>query len=274
MELTDTYFSSTEYVQTVWFRLINSLKLIQLNDLGFVVVQHTGNKVSRQSVLCGSQNIVLNGKNIIMGESMIRGDLANVRMGQYCILSKHSVIRPPFKKFAKGWVSQVFWLWTALIIACPRLRVAFFPLHVGDHVFIGENTVVNAAVVGSYVYIGKNCVIVSTSHLNWLYSWIILLVLILHRAEDVSWKTAVWLQITQCFLQRQWCPPLPCTRVRQGAALTNCPRPLKTWWLIIRKVFISITSLTEKLRLRVHSITSPRNNGYNVNNSWKTVTYI
>jgi len=116
MELVDTYFSSGEYVQT-----------------------HTGNKVSRQSVLCGSQNIVLNGKNIIMGESMIRGDLANVRMGQYCILSKHSVIRPPFKKFAKG--------------------VAFFPLHVGDHVFIGENTVVNAAVVGSYVYIGKNCVI-------------------------------------------------------------------------------------------------------------------
>lgn len=31
----------------------------------------------------------------------------------------------------------------------------------GDHVFIGENTVVNAAVVGSYVYIGKNVVIVS-----------------------------------------------------------------------------------------------------------------
>lgn len=31
----------------------------------------------------------------------------------------------------------------------------------GDHVFVGENTVVNAAVVGSYVYIGKNVVIVS-----------------------------------------------------------------------------------------------------------------
>jgi acetyltransferase-like isoleucine patch superfamily enzyme len=40
-------------------------------------------------------------------------------------------------------------------------RVAFFPLHIGDHVFFGENAVVNAAVVGSYVYIGKNCVIVS-----------------------------------------------------------------------------------------------------------------
>lgn len=40
-------------------------------------------------------------------------------------------------------------------------RVAFFPLQMGDHVFVGENTVVNAAVVGSYVYIGKNVVIVS-----------------------------------------------------------------------------------------------------------------
>lgn len=39
--------------------------------------------------------------------------------------------------------------------------MAFFPLHIGDHVFIGEGSIVNAAVVGSYVYIGKNCVIVS-----------------------------------------------------------------------------------------------------------------
>lgn len=36
----------------------------------------------------------------------------------------------------------------------------------GDHVFVGENTVVNAAVVGSFVYIGKNVVIVSNIYLN------------------------------------------------------------------------------------------------------------
>lgn len=46
-------------------------------------------------------------------------------------------------------------------------RVAFFPLHIGDHVFIDEDTVVNAAHVGSYVYIGKNCVIVS--FISWYY---------------------------------------------------------------------------------------------------------
>lgn len=30
----------------------------------------------------------------------------------------------------------------------------------GDHVFVGERAVVNAAIVGSYIYIGKNAVIV------------------------------------------------------------------------------------------------------------------
>jgi len=116
MELEDIFYNKQEYIETA-----------------------SGNKVSRQSVLCGSQNIVLNGKTIIQSECVIRGDLANVRIGRHCVISKRAVIRPPFKKFSKG--------------------VAFFPLHIGDHAFIDEDTVVNAAHVGSYVYIGKNCVI-------------------------------------------------------------------------------------------------------------------
>nr|CAD7197353.1 unnamed protein product [Timema douglasi] len=102
-------------------------------------LQASGNKVSKQTVLCGSQNIVLGGKVIVQSDAIIRGDLANVRVGRHCIISKRAVIRPPFKKFSKG--------------------VAFFPLHMGDHVFIGEGSVVNAAVVGSYINIGKDCVI-------------------------------------------------------------------------------------------------------------------
>jgi len=43
-----------------------------------------------------------------------------------------------------------------------RSRVAFFPLTMGNHVFVGERAVVNAALVGSYVYIGKNAIIVCT----------------------------------------------------------------------------------------------------------------
>lgn len=97
--------------------------------------------MSRQTVLCGSQNIVLNGKVIVQSGSIIRGDLANVRTGRYCVISKNAVIRPPYKQFSKG--------------------IAFFPMHIGDHVYIGEGAVVSAAVIGSFVYIGKNAIIVS-----------------------------------------------------------------------------------------------------------------
>nr|QBH72929.1 dynactin subunit P25 [Franklinothrips vespiformis] len=116
MEVQDIFYNKAEYVETA-----------------------SGNKVSRQTVLCGSQNIVLHGKVIVQSDAIIRGDLAGVRTGRYCIISKRAVLRPSFKKYSKG--------------------VAFFPLHMGDHVFVGENAVVSAAVVGSYVYIGNNVVI-------------------------------------------------------------------------------------------------------------------
>ncbi|XP_044748499.1 dynactin subunit 5 [Coccinella septempunctata] len=116
MEIQDTYYDKSEYVETA-----------------------SGNKVCRRTILCGSQNIVLQGKVIIQSEAIIRGDLANVKTGRYCIISREAVIRPPYKKFSKG--------------------VAFFPLSMGDHVFIGEKSVVCAAVIGNFVYIGKNCVI-------------------------------------------------------------------------------------------------------------------
>ena len=36
---------------------------------------------------------------------------------------------------------------------------AFLTISIGDHVLIGENSVVEAISIGSYVYIGKDCVI-------------------------------------------------------------------------------------------------------------------
>ena len=121
MELPDIPFNKAEYIETA-----------------------SGNRVSRASVLCGSQNIILNGKNIVQSEAIIRsgglphgimlilkpvivprpwpclgadspvrrGDLANVRVGRHCVISSRAVIRPPFKKFSKG--------------------VAFFPLQVEE----------------------------------------------------------------------------------------------------------------------------------------------
>ncbi|KAL0272554.1 UNVERIFIED_CONTAM: hypothetical protein PYX00_005482 [Menopon gallinae] len=116
MDVDDIFYKKDDYVETT-----------------------SGNKVCRQSFLYGAQNIILQGKVIIQPDVIIRGDLAAIKIGRYCIISKDAVLRPPFKKFSKG--------------------VAFFPLHVGDHVYVGEDSVVNAAVVGSYVYIGRNVVI-------------------------------------------------------------------------------------------------------------------
>lgn len=99
----------------------------------------SGNKVCRRSVLCGSQNIMLNGKTIIQSDCIIRGDLASVKIGRHCVISSRSVIRPPFKKYAKG--------------------LAFFAMQIGNHTYIGENSIINASAIGSYVHIGKNCVI-------------------------------------------------------------------------------------------------------------------
>ena len=59
MELPDTFYNHSDYIETT-----------------------AGNKVSRQSILCGSQNIVLNGKTIVKNDCIIRGDLANVRIGR------------------------------------------------------------------------------------------------------------------------------------------------------------------------------------------------
>ena len=112
--------------------------------------------MSRQSVLCGSQNIILNGKNIVQSEAIIRGDLANVRVGRHCVISSKAVIRPPFKKFSKGVAFFPLQVYTGYSFLTGY---SIIDLQIGDHVYIGEGSVINAAVVNSYVYIGKNCVI-------------------------------------------------------------------------------------------------------------------
>ncbi|KAH9383910.1 hypothetical protein HPB48_025802 [Haemaphysalis longicornis] len=78
---------------------------------------------------------------IIQSESIIRGDLAN----------------PPWPHPYRACLCYGI---VKLFSGRPLIKpVAFFPLQIGDHVFIGEGSVVNAGHVGSFVYIGKNCVI-------------------------------------------------------------------------------------------------------------------
>ncbi|OLN86411.1 Dynactin subunit 5 [Colletotrichum chlorophyti] len=121
---------------------------------GDYIETDTGNKVARKATLVGTQNIMLGGKTVIQPEVMIRGDLARsiqpsaggapanntaVAIGRYCFLSRGSLLRPPGRMY-KG-------------------AFTYMPLRMGDHVFVGQNVVVQAASIGSHVHIGRDSVV-------------------------------------------------------------------------------------------------------------------
>lgn len=53
-----------------------------------------------------------------MKDCILRGDMHNIRTGRYCVVGERTIIRPSYKRFSKG--------------------LTFFPVHIGDHVFIGN----------------------------------------------------------------------------------------------------------------------------------------
>lgn len=77
----------------------------------------------------------------MLDDTIVRGDLAGVKIGRHCIIGERCVIRPPFKRFSSG--------------------VAFFPMQIGEYVIIEDECVVNAASIGNYVHIGKGAIIVN-----------------------------------------------------------------------------------------------------------------
>ncbi|CAK8993628.1 Dynactin subunit 5 [Durusdinium trenchii] len=91
LEAPPIYYNKADYIQTA-----------------------SGNKVSRNSVLCGSQNITLVGNSVIKPGTVLRGDLQLLKIGKHVIVGENCVLRPSHKKY-KG-------------------SIAFFPMTIGDHV--------------------------------------------------------------------------------------------------------------------------------------------
>ncbi|KNG85721.1 dynactin Arp1 p25 subunit [Aspergillus nomiae NRRL 13137] len=141
---------------------------------GEYIETDTGNKISRRSQIHGTQHIILGGKTVIQGEAVIRGDLYRtstsssasgdqagqqpstsssssspsvaITIGRYSYISKQAVLRPPSR--------------------LHRGVHSFYPLKIGDHVFVGERAVVEAASVGNHVHIGRDAVIGSMAILK------------------------------------------------------------------------------------------------------------
>ncbi|KAE8355190.1 trimeric LpxA-like protein [Aspergillus coremiiformis] len=137
---------------------------------GEYIETDTGNKISRRSQIHGTQHIILGGKTVIQAEAVIRGDLYRtstsstsassgdqqqsvsstpsvaITIGRYSYISKQAVLRPPSR--------------------LHRGVHSFYPLKIGDHVFIGERAVVEAASVGNHVHVGRDAVIGSMAILK------------------------------------------------------------------------------------------------------------
>ncbi|KAK8071256.1 hypothetical protein PG997_011459 [Apiospora hydei] len=139
-----------------WLRKLVTKMSSRKQVKGEYIETDTGNKVSRKANLIGTQHIMLGGKTVIMAEAMVRGDLTrtvsaqgssgaapqsntSIFIGRYCFLSRGCCLRPPGRIY-KG-------------------AFTYMPLRIGDHVFVGENSVVQAATIGSHVHIAANAVV-------------------------------------------------------------------------------------------------------------------
>jgi hypothetical protein len=83
---------------------------------------------------------VLTTQTVVGSGVLVRGDLAKVKIGKYCLILENSVIRPSFKVLSGG--------------------LSFFPTQIGSYTHIGKNCVIEALKIGSFVRIGDNCIIV------------------------------------------------------------------------------------------------------------------
>jgi dynactin-5 len=170
------------------------------------------NKVSKECVLCGSDNIGVKGRTIIESGAVLRGDLSTIELGSYCLIGARVVLRPP---------EQVF-----------QGRIAFIPLSIGDHVLIEQDTIVEAAAIGECSHIGQKCIIVrqTTQPHTWPDTTcepLVALPLTSVRpcvSDAAAALTVLPVQGPRCILS-------PCTRVLDGSVLPagSVTAPFSVW---------------------------------------------
>ncbi|KAG9201022.1 hypothetical protein B5807_03349 [Epicoccum nigrum] len=122
---------------------------------GEYIETDSGNKVSRRAAITGTANIQLGGRTVIMADVQLRGDLRPMRpsasqsgregsstsiiIGRCTVISTGSVIKPP-SRISRG-------------------EVHYYPMKIGDNVFVGPNSTISAISISSHVHIGANVII-------------------------------------------------------------------------------------------------------------------
>ncbi|KAF2231722.1 trimeric LpxA-like protein [Viridothelium virens] len=118
---------------------------------GEYIETDTGNKVSRRAKIEGTPNIMLAGRTVIMADVHLRGDLhrtadsatsssnTTISMGKYTVIATGCTIHPP-SRLSRG-------------------IMHFYPVKIGDHVYIGPECHVSSISIASHVHIGPRCVL-------------------------------------------------------------------------------------------------------------------
>lgn len=80
-------------------------------------------------------------QSLLIGECVLRGDMAAIKIGRNCIIDDGALLKPPYKK--------------ATSTAPPM----FLPMTISEHVYVGRNAKVMAQSVAPHVHIGHNAII-------------------------------------------------------------------------------------------------------------------
>ncbi|KAL9111759.1 MAG: hypothetical protein Q9227_003818 [Pyrenula ochraceoflavens] len=122
----------------------------------------TGNKISKKHQIQGLQHVILEGKCVVSPEVLIRADLVRassssssqqqpqlaLKLGRYVFISPKCIIKPPSRLVSaqtkEGEQTQT---------------LQHYRMTIGQVVFIGPETSIEAYEIGSHVHIGANVTI-------------------------------------------------------------------------------------------------------------------
>jgi len=72
-------------------------QLITFDEAAYFITSKK-NKISKSTMIKGTDNILIEGKAVILAGTILRGDLAVVEMGEYVIIKEDVVVRPTYAK--------------------------------------------------------------------------------------------------------------------------------------------------------------------------------
>ncbi|KAF9637806.1 putative dynactin subunit 5 protein [Lasiodiplodia theobromae] len=100
---------------------------------GEYIETDSGNKVSRKAHISGTANITLGGKTVIMADVHLRGDLHRLK-------TSHTSSDATGEGGNRG-------------------QLSYYPMKIGDNVFVGAGSHISAASISSHVHVGEGCIL-------------------------------------------------------------------------------------------------------------------